>query len=135
MPAQAEVRVEGLESLRRAFRFAGTGIDKDLRAALQSSAEPVRSAAESLASSSIRRIGIPWSRMRVGVTRSTVYVAPVERGTRKPRSAASHRAAQLFAGKLLDRAMEPALDANVARVEREVIDTLNDLARAWSRVP
>lgn len=132
MPAQNTVRVEGLESLRRAFRLAGTGIDRDLRAALQSAAEPVRADAESLAVARIRRIGVAWSRMRVGVTRSTAYIAPVSRGDKSLRRA---RGRPNLKPLLLERAMGPAVEANVATVERQIIDALNDLARMWSRVP
>jgi hypothetical protein len=39
-----------------------------------------------------------------------------------------------FAAKLLDEAMEPALERNVPRVEQEIGDALDDLGRRWERV-
>jgi hypothetical protein len=123
-----EVRVEGLRELHRAFDVAGREMTKDLRAGLRSAAEPVRSDAESLAVQGIDRIGVPWSRMRVGVTRSSVYVAPQQRkrGRGSPRPN--------LAGLLLDRAMIPALEQNKEKVEQEVLDAIRDMARAWERV-
>lgn len=132
MAAQNPISVRGLADLQRAFRFAEHEIHKDLRMALESSADPVRAAAEQLAVSRISRIGIPWSRMRVGVTRSSVYVAPVERGV-KSRTLTSRRRPNLKP-LLLDRALDPALELNRNKVIGEVEDTLNDLARAWSRI-
>lgn len=126
------IRIEGLRELTRAFRLARNGLSKDLRAALESSAEPVRSQAQLLAVARIRRIGTPWSRMRVGITQSAVWIAPVERGV-KSRTLTSRRRPDLK-NLLLDRAMEPAAEANRDRVVAEVEDTLRDLARAWSRV-
>lgn len=119
-------RIEGLRELRTAFRVAGVGMEKDLDAALKSSAEPVRTDAQALATSSIRKIGIPWSRMRVGITRHTVYVAPVKRRGRSRRP-------NLF-DLLLADALSPALDRNRDRVETEVQDAVRDMGRAWERV-
>jgi hypothetical protein len=132
MPAvdQRTIQVRGLRELSRAFKVADSDIRRDLRAALQSAAEPVRMDAERLAVSEITRIGIPWSRMRVGVTQSSVYVAPNERGRRTR----GRRRRPNLAPLLLGRAMEPALDRNRARVIREVEDTLADLARRWEGV-
>lgn len=125
------IRVEGLRELNRAFRLAGSGIGRDLRSALESAAEPVRQDAQQRALSSIPRIGVPWSRMRVGITQRMVYVAPVERGVKGHGRERFKR--RNFAPLLLNRAMQPAFDANRDRVVREVEDTLTDLARAWSR--
>ncbi len=131
MPAASEriVRVEGLRELQRAFAVADKQISRDLRKSLRDAAEPVRSDAESRASSAIPRIGLPWSRMRVGVTRHSVYVAPRERGVRR----GSRRRPNL-AGLLLERAMEPALEANHPRVLAAVEDLLQDMGRHWERV-
>lgn len=126
------VRIEGLRELERAFKLYGRGLEKGVREALETAAEPVRLDAQSLAVANIRRIGVPWSRMRVGVTRRTAYVAPQKRGgaTRlRPNSGRPN-----LKGLLLDRAMEPALDRNIANVEREIGDALDDLGRMWSRV-
>lgn len=133
--AESAVQVEGLEALRRAFRAANTGIDRDLRAALESAAEPVRSDASELALtriSGMARSSLPWWDWRTGVTRSTAYIAPRMRGDKSRR--ATRRRPNLKQ-LLLDRAATPALERNILNAEREVIDALNDLARMWSRVP
>jgi hypothetical protein len=139
MPPERAVRIEGLAELRTAFRVAGTEMSKDLDSALKSSAEPVRTDAQSLALSGIRRIGLPWSRMRVGITRHTVYVAPIPRGIRSrarraARTEGRHAADLAFAGMLGERALDPALDRNVEKVEQEVKDAIRDMGRAWERV-
>lgn len=127
MPAQTAVRVEGLRALSRAFAVADKTLSRELRKGLRDAAEPVRADAEALASSRISNIGVSWSRMRVGVTRSSVYVAPRERGTRG-RSRRSN-----LAGLLLERAMQPALEANIGDVEEAVDDVLATVGRAWER--
>jgi hypothetical protein len=132
MPENA-VRIEGLRELERAFKLYGRGLEKGLREALETAAEPVRTDAQSLAVSSIRNIGLPWSRMRIGVTRRTAYIAPRERGSRGG-VGRNRRSRPNLAGLLLGRAMEPALDRNIANVEREIGDALDDLGRMWSRV-
>lgn len=130
--AENAVRIEGLRELERAFKLYGRGLEKGVREALEAAAEPVRFDAQSLATASIRNIGIPWSRMRVGVTRRTAYVAPNERGRSTQRN--PQRGRQNLRGLLLERAMQPALDQNIANVEREIGDALDDLGRMWSRV-
>jgi hypothetical protein len=124
------VRVEGLRELDRAFRLYGRGLEKGVREALEAAAQPVSTDAQSLAISSIPRITLPWSQMRVGVTKRTAYVAPLKRGTGK----AKRRQADAFRDRLLTRAMEPALERNIRNVERELGDALDDLGRMWARV-
>lgn len=131
MPERA-VRIEGLRELERAFKLYGRGMEKGLREAMETAAEPVRLDAQALAVSGIRNIGTQWSRMRVGVTRRTAYVAPQERGRRTQRNPRIGR--PNLRGLLLNRSMEPALERNVTNVEDEFKDALNDLARLWARV-
>jgi hypothetical protein len=128
--AESAVRIEGLRELERAFKLYGRGMERGIREALEAASEPVRSDAQALAVSSIRNIGIPWSRMRIGVTRRTAYIAPQERG----RNTRPGRRRPNLRGLLLDRAMQPALDRNISKVEREIGDALDDLGRMWSRV-
>lgn len=80
----------------------------------------------------ITRIGIPWSRMRVGITRHTIYVAPVQRGV-KSKVRENLRRPSLKT-KLLDEAMAPALVANSERVAQEFQDAVRDMGKAWARV-
>lgn len=125
------LRVEGLRELQRAFSVADKKLAKELQSRLRDVAEPVRADAERLAVQEIRNIGIPWSRMRVGVTRASVYVAPVERGV-KGRGRGGRRRPNL-ADLLMTRAMSPALDANQGRVLHELEDVLDNVGRAWER--
>ena len=127
------VRVEGLRELDRAFKLYGRGLEKGLREVLETAAEPVKAQAQSLALSEISHMSLPWSRMRIGVTRRTAYIVPLERGVNTRRRPARWSRPNLT-GLLLDKAMLPALDANVANVEQELGDALDDLARMWARV-
>jgi len=121
------VRVRGLRELSRAFALADRTLSRELSSSLREAAEPVRAEAEALAVASIPRIGLPWSRMRVGVTRKSVYVAPKERGGKG-------RSRPNLAGLLLGRAMQPALERNIGEVEDAVDDVLATVGRAWERV-
>jgi hypothetical protein len=130
MPAVTNtVRVEGLRDLHRAFQVADRKQAADLKSTLRRVAEPVRVESEMLAASGIPRVGMVWSRMRVGVTQTSVYIAPRQRGSRSGR-----RRRPNLAGLLLDRAMVPAITHNQPRVVREVEQMLDDVGRAWERV-
>jgi hypothetical protein len=131
--SEKAIRVEGLRELERAFKLYGRGMEKGLREALTAASEPVAAQAQTLALSSIRRMSLPWSRVRIGVTRRTAYIVPQERGRNTKRLPARWSRPNLT-GLLLDRAYEPALEANIKKVEREIGDALDDLARMWSRV-
>lgn len=125
--AERTVRVEGLRELSRAFALADKAERKMFRDTLKEVAEPVRSDAEALARIAIKPGAISWSSMRVGVTRTSVYVAPRRRrtvGTRRRNLAAI----------LMDSAMSPALERNRDDVERATDDMLGDVARLWERV-
>jgi hypothetical protein len=120
------VRVEGLRDLNKALARADRDVRLGVRKALREVAEPVRADAERLAASEIRNLneGDPWSRMRVGVTKTLVYVAPKKRGSKRGLQKRTNLA-PLLAG----RAMEPALEQNEDNVERamqHVIDTAAD---------
>lgn len=129
MPAVGEtLRVEGLADLNDAFRLADRKVRREKNDQLRELAEPVRVDAQTLAVSSIRRIGLPWSQMRVGVTRTSVYVAPRQRGARF-----RDRKRPNLAGLLLDRAMLPALRINEAQIASGVDRWLGEVGRAWER--
>lgn len=129
--AQAFVRVEGLDSLRRAFRAYDKALATDLTDALEEAATPVRRDAQGLARATIRRIGPTWSAMRIGTTRGVVWVAPVERGVRGRGNQRFRR--PKFADLMMDRAMEPALRRNEATVIRRTDQALDEFARLWDR--
>lgn len=134
MPADSAIRVDGLRELQRAFAAADKVVAKDLRDSLREAAEPVRSDAERLAASEITNIneGDPWQGMRIGVTRTTVYVAPRRRGV-KARGDQARRRPNL-AGLLMDEALQPALDSNRNEIERRVDGVLERMEDVWERI-
>jgi hypothetical protein len=124
------IRVRGLADLNRALARADRDVRLGVRRELREVAEPVRADAERLAVSGIRNVheGDPWSRMRVGVTRSLVYVAPRQRG-----AARGPRRRRNMADLLAVRAMEPALDINRPLVERNLEEMLDDVADKFNQ--
>lgn len=130
-PNQPRVRVEGLAELQRAFGVADRKLATELRKGLRDSAEPVRAEAEARAGTEIRNNDAPgegaqdWRRMRVGVTKTSVYVAPRARATAGPRKRRN------LADLMLGRSLEPALDANVSDVTRRLDEVLGTVGRAW----
>jgi hypothetical protein len=130
MPAVG-VRVYGFREIQAAGVRAGREIQVGLRGSLREVAEPVRRDVETLASSSIRRIGPKWSRMRTGVTQTLVYVAPKQRGVRT-RGPDPRRRPNL-ADLLMDRAMEPALERHEQQLEAVVEQMLDRVAAEFNR--
>lgn len=131
MPTSQTIAVSGLRDLSRAFAKADRTLKKDLRVRLAEAAEPVRADAQNLAAAEIRNLhhGDPWVRMRVGVTTTSVYVAPRQRGATS--RARSGRRRPNLKQLLLDRAMEPALAHNRERIVRRVDDVLDHVGTAW----
>lgn len=125
------IHVEGLRDLQRAFAVADKAVSRELKVALRRAAEPVRADAERLAAGEIRRSRVDWSRMRTGVTRTLVYVAPKERG-RSSRAFPARRRPNMR--ELLGAPMERAFARNVGEVEGRVEDALDTMAREWERV-
>lgn len=123
------LHVEGLADLQRAFRRADRELRLELRRGLRRAAEPVRTTAEGLAVSEIRRMTLPWSRMRVGVTTNSVYVAPRQRGI-KGRGRDPRRRPNLF-DLIMGRSLEPALAQNMGQVEAELEQVLDTVGQAW----
>lgn len=123
------IRVEGLREMERLFKLSERGMEKGIREALEAGSESVRVDAQSLAVVSIPNIGIPWSRMRIGVRSTTSYVAPLERG----RGSNPRRRRPNLKQLLLGRAMEPALERNRDKVRRDFQQALADLHRLWRR--
>jgi hypothetical protein len=123
------LRVEGLRELQRAFKVAGKEESKLLRQSLKESAAPVQTDAEALSRINISRITrgkLDWWSMRIGVTQTSVYVAPARRRT-------TTRKRPNLAGLLLDEAMLPALEMNREEVVRNVDDVLTDVSNIWGR--
>lgn len=128
MPAESAIRITGLRELNAAFARADRKLNRELRSQLKAVAEPVREDAERRAKSEIRRITDRWARMRTGATRTVVYVAPAQRGTRDPA-----RKRPNLAGLLLGRAMEPALQAHETEIQRGLELFLDEIATDWER--
>lgn len=126
------VHIQGLKELNRAFVLAGKQTRREIRLEMAAVAEPVRQTAQQLALEKIPRMKFSpeWSVMRVGVTQTSVYVAPYERGV-KMRGREKRRRANLF-DLLLGRALEPALALNRAGVEAGFGRALDRIASGWS---
>lgn len=132
MPAVEEtVTVSGLRDLQRAFKLADVEEARLLRVTLRTVVEPVRADAERFAVAGISRIGLPWSRMRIGVTQSSVYVAPRERGKFSRRNPKLRR--PKFAPLLLAQEVR-ALDVNRPLVVAGVERMLAEVGRKWESV-
>lgn len=122
--AAAEIRIKGKAELERAFKQLRREVLAELKPALREIADVVRRDAEQKAGAEIATIGPAWSRMRVGVSASGVFVVPKSRrrgGSPRPN----------LGPLLLDRAMQPALDENKAAVMAR-LDTLVDASAARS---
>lgn len=124
------IAVHGRAELIAALQRGEKDVRTFFRQAEREVAEPVRRDAEALATMRITRIGLPWSRMRTGITRRSVYVAPKERGTRRPDDPRSRRNLGTL---LMDRAMQPALDANEHLVAARFDEALGRIESIWDR--
>jgi hypothetical protein len=120
MALGAGVSIEGYEDVLRGLKNAEKNVRLGVRKEIRQAAEPVRATAEGLAVARISGIkpGEFWSKMRVGVTQKSVYVAPRPRG----RKAGSGKRSNL-ADLLMSRAMEPALYVH----QEEAVQTINRL--------
>jgi hypothetical protein len=128
MAEPGAIHVQGLLELSRAFRRADATLSKELRKDLRDAAEPIRLRAQALAVEEIPRIGIPWSRMRVGVTQKLVYVVPQQHGTKRQQNKRPN-----LVDLLLDRAMNPAFVENIDRVIQAIDEVLATVGSAWER--
>jgi len=137
--AAGTVQVTGLRDLQRAFRAADKAVNEDLRDALAEAAQPVKVDAQRLAAHNIRRMqpSSSWARMRVGVSQTLVYVAPVERGVKGRGNNRRRRGygtgPPSFADLLMDRALEPALEHNSGRIQNRLDQMLDEVANVWER--
>jgi hypothetical protein len=122
------VQISGLKELSRAFKAADVATAKELRTTLRVVVEPVRASAESLAVQGIPKIGLRWSQMRIGITQTSVYLAPRQRGVR---GGPKHR--PNLAVLLLGRSMEPALINNQAQVIEGFDAMLGTVGAVWER--
>lgn len=126
------VAVRGYRELSAAFAALDKEQKKKLPLVMREVAEPVRRDAETFASQRVRNIdaGDPWARMRTGVTRRLVYVAPKQRGV-KGRDRRRRR--PNLATLLAERALEPALHRHEADIERALDQALDRLCDEFNR--
>jgi hypothetical protein len=124
------VIVKGLRDVNAAFAHTDREIRLEWRAGMRQVAEPVRRDAELSAQQSIPNMAASprWARMRIGVTRNMVYVAPRQRGTRG--RTAAHR--PNLAGLLMDRAMQPALDRHEHEITGRIEHLLVEVADGFN---
>lgn len=125
------IHVEGLSSLQRAFKAADVAEQRELRKTMRAVVEPVRVGAERLAVEQITRIGVPWSRMRVGVTNKSVYLAPRERGQK----GRDQRLRRPNLRPLLLGSMEEAFDHDRAQIIVGFESMLTTVGRKWEATP
>ena len=130
--------VRGLRDVQAGFKNAEKDVRLGLRRGLRQVAEPVAAEAERLAMSQIRRVprSPRWSKMRIGVTRTLVYVAPRQKGTRgrgDPRRRGQGFATPDFGTLLMDRAMQPALDRHTTEIVRGFEELLDHMADNFNR--
>lgn len=123
--------VRGMRELTRTFQNAPKDVNRAYRDELKTVAEPVRMESEQLATSSIRRMTPAWSKMKTGVTTRLVYVAPRKRGI-GGRGDDPRRRPNLGT-LLMDRALQPALERNRARVEQDFDQMLDRLVTKWDQ--
>ena len=132
--SEGTIFVSGLPEINRAFSRIDRGLKGSLNKTLKKVGEPVRHDAQQLAPHVIRNLragpgpgGSDWSGVRTGLTQSTVYIAPTERG----RSRNQKRKRPNFKDLMLERAYVPALDHNRERVLREFDGLLDGIVTAW----
>ncbi len=123
------IRVKGLTGLNRALAQADRNVRLGIRAEYRTVAEPVRADAETLSLANIRNVGVPWSRMRIGITQRAVYVVPKQRGAR---GRGNRRRRPNLAG-LMYPQMQKALDINAPGIERDFNEMLFGVANKFNR--
>ena len=132
------VVVKGWREVNAAFAHTDRDIRLGWRAEQRQVAEPVRRTAETLALSSIRQMPASpkWSRMRTGVTRNMVYVAPRQRGVRWNKKNPGYRFEMRrpnLADLLMERAMQPALEQHEHDIEARFEQLLDHAADNFNR--
>ena len=122
------VQVEGLQELLRAFKLMPAEVVEEFTWELLEAAEPVRTSAQAKAPTALRNMvySREWAAMKTGVSRrdTTVWVVPQLRG----RKQLSARAKEVFAQRMQERALDPALEENVSKVFDRIDDMLDRIA-------
>jgi hypothetical protein len=82
VPPLAGVQVEGYRELMRSFALISDELKLGLRYKLAEAASPAGARAAQYAYDRIRNMGERWSRMKIGVSATAVYLAPASRRRR-----------------------------------------------------
>lgn len=122
------LRVEGLAQLQRHFAVIDKELSGDLRDGLRKAADPVKAHAERLTLAKIGLGRVPWYQMRIGVTRTGVYLVPKQRG----KSGNPNRKRRSYRTTVLPR-MLLAVQANESRVRSEAERAINRSIDKWGR--
>ncbi len=122
----APAPIRGLDTLNRAFTFAGSRMRKELPLFLRSAARPVERGAETNATAI--GSGAEWSQMRLVAKRNLVYIAPQQRSTR-----IVARKRPKFGQRLLRRAMQPALESQRVAVGEKIDELVERIVRKFNR--
>jgi hypothetical protein len=114
---RVQVTNRSLVDLTRLLQQADVAYKDGIREQLDESIQPLAAEVEALALAGVRRMprSPQWSDMRTGVAPDVAYVVPVQRGVKK----ANRRARPNLATLMLGRAMNPALEHQKPRIERE----------------
>ena len=131
--ASGEIFVDGLKELTETFRDAPMEVRLAYRKELRTVGEPIRSTAERLAVERIpklvpRKKGPNWSKFRTGITETSVYVAPRQRGVK---ARGDPRRRRKLGIRLAEEVTNPALEQNKHRIESDFDDMLDRLVVKW----
>jgi hypothetical protein len=114
--------------LQKHFAVIDKELAGDLRDGFRKAAEPVRHDAQVLTVQAIGVNKVGWHEMRVGVTRTSVYVAPKQRGRGTP----PNRRRRSYRTTVLPR-MITALRLNEGGVRYAAERVLNKSIAKWGR--
>ena len=131
--AQQTLAVKGFRDLNRAFARAPKTLKKEWTAGQRRIAEPTRQLAAIKALTEIRRMprSPQWAEMRVGAPRPWCTSHPRNGAAGQGRCRRS--AVRELADLLMDRAMQPALEANAMQIFREFDGFLAAVGRDWEK--
>ena len=125
----SSIEVEGLPELLRALKGMEKDIAREFKWELEEAANPVKLGAQTKAFGALTnmRFSPEWARMRVGVSSRdvSVWVAPELRGGR----GGSPGGKAVFKEAIQTRALNPALAENATKVEKNIDDMVDRIAR------
>lgn len=130
--ADSTLHVENLNGLIRAFRRADKEEAKLLIRELKLAAQPVATATQGRALGHIGRMPLSpqWAVMRLGQSRSVVYMVPKQKGRMSKENPRKRRP---NLKRLLLREMEAALAEHASQVEQRVEHVLETVGRKWEQ--